>query len=32
MASAPPGLRGGQKIFGKIYKGGPGEFPKIRVG
>ena len=32
MASAPPSLRGGLKIFGKISKGGPGKFPKIRGG
>ena len=30
MASAPPSLRGGLKIFGKISKGGPGKIPKIR--
>ena len=32
MASAPPSLRGGLKIFGKISKGGPGKFPKFRGG
>ena len=33
MASASPSLRGGGlKIFGKISKGGPGKFQKIREG
>ena len=32
MASAPPSLRGGLKIFGKISKGGPGKFQKFRGG